>query len=125
MARALISLQRGRPEDALEILTPVRAYDLAPRFGYLTVYARGLVLLKTGRAADAAREFALITSHRGVAPSSVLYPLAWLQLGRARASAGDAAGARAAYQQFLPFWKDADPNVPVLIEARQELSRLP
>jgi len=50
--------------------------------------------------------------------------LAHLQLGRAYATSGDAAKAKAAYQDFLTLWKDADPDVPILIEAKAEYAKL-
>ncbi len=56
--------------------------------------------------------------------NSVLGPLAHLQLGRAYALAGDPSKARAAYQDFLALWKDADPNVPILKEAKAEYAKL-
>jgi hypothetical protein len=55
---------------------------------------------------------------------NVLFPLAHLGLGRALGLAGDATGANKAYQDFFTFWKDADPDLPILIAARKEFATL-
>ncbi|HYL61154.1 MAG TPA: hypothetical protein VE077_00910, partial [Candidatus Methylomirabilis sp.] len=54
----------------------------------------------------------------------VTYPLAMLELARARVLEGDSSAARIAYQNFLAFWKDADPSVPILQQAKAEYARL-
>jgi hypothetical protein len=61
---------------------------------------------------------------RGVYPFNVTYPLAALGLARARVLAGDTAAARTAYQNFFAMWKDADPDVPVLFQAKAEYAKL-
>ncbi|HEY3382509.1 MAG TPA: winged helix-turn-helix domain-containing protein [Vicinamibacterales bacterium] len=123
IARALIAHQQGRTDDALELMAPLRPYDLAPQFRGLPPYVRGLILLGAGRPAEAVREFERLTSHRGIVPSQVIYPMAWLQLARARAKAGDAAGSRQAYDQFFIFLEDADAGIPALLQARKESGR--
>ena len=62
--------------------------------------------------------------HRGICLTAPECVLAHLQLGRARVLAGDNAGARTAYQDFLALWKDADPDVPILKEAKAEYAKL-
>jgi len=69
---------------------------------------------------NAAAEFQKILDHRGVEPTNTQYALARLQLGRAYALQGDAAKARAAYEDFLALWKDADPDIPILQQAKAE-----
>lgn len=69
-------------------------------------------------------EFQRILDHRGVVAISTLYPLAQLGLARAAALAGDTATARKSYQDFLALWKDADPDIPILIEAKKEYEKL-
>jgi hypothetical protein len=69
-------------------------------------------------------EFQKIIDHRSIVLNSALYPLADVGLARAAVLAGDTAKARKAYQDFLALWKDADPDVPVLIEARKEYDKL-
>ncbi len=72
----------------------------------------------------AATEFQKILDHRGVDPVSPLYPLAHLGLARAYALAGDNAKSRRFYQDFFALWKDADPDVPILEEAKSEYAKL-
>ena len=87
-------------------------------------YLRGQAYLRLGKGAEAAAEFRTILEHRGWQPLSVFYPLARLGLARASVLAGDAAAARSAYQDFFAMWKDADPDLPVLVAAKQELGAL-
>ena len=74
--------------------------------------------------AQAANEFQKILDHRSVVMSDPIGALAHLQLGRAHVLAGDAAGAKAAYEDFLGLWKDADPDIPILKEAWVEYANL-
>ncbi len=69
-------------------------------------------------------EFQKVLDHRGVDPLSILYPLAHLGLARAAVLQGDAAKARKAYQDFFALWKDADPDIPILQQAKQEYEKL-
>lgn len=73
---------------------------------------------------QAIAEFQTIIDHRGWHPLSPLYPLAHLGLARAAQSSGDSPRARKAYQDFFALWKDADPTVPILVQARQEYDKL-
>jgi hypothetical protein len=74
--------------------------------------------------AKAAAEFQKILDHRGLDPLSPTYALARLGLGRALVLQGQTAKARSAYQDFLAFWKDADPDIPVLKQAKEEYEKL-
>ena len=87
-------------------------------------YLRGEAHLQLKHAAEAAAEFRSIIDHRGELTDAPLYPLAHLGLARALAAAGDPVGARQAYVAFLTLWKDGDPNLRPLSEARQEFARL-
>jgi eukaryotic-like serine/threonine-protein kinase len=73
---------------------------------------------------DASAEFQKILDHRGIVLNQPIGALAHLQLGRAYAMAGDTVKARAAYQEFLTLWKDADPDIPILKEAKAEYAKL-
>lgn len=73
---------------------------------------------------DAAAKFQKILDHRGVVGNGAIGALAHLGLGRAYARAGDTAKARAAYQEFLTLWKDADPGIPVFQQAKAEYAKL-
>jgi len=87
-------------------------------------YLRGLAYLALSQGPEAAAEFQKILEHRGLVANCPLAALAHLQIGRAYAMQGNNAKAKAAYQDFLALWKDADPNIPVLIAAKAEYAKL-
>jgi eukaryotic-like serine/threonine-protein kinase len=94
-------------------------------FGALyPVYVRGEAYLALHQDAEATTEFQKILDHRGVVVSDPIGALAHLQLGRAYARRGDTSKAKTAYQDFLNLWKDADPDIPVLKEAKAEYAKL-
>jgi tetratricopeptide (TPR) repeat protein len=105
----------------LQATTP---YELGVVQGLLPIYIRGQAYLQAKRGADAAAEFQKIIDHRGIDSSFPVHSLAKLGLGRAYAMTGDSAKARAAYQDFLALWKDADPDVPILQQAKAEYEKL-
>ena len=123
-AEALIAIQRGNPARAIELLELARPYELGFDAWLLPVYTRGLAYLALKDGATAAAEFQNVLEHRGATDGWIFYPLARLQQGRAFALAGDVVRSRASYEAFLAGWKDADPDVPVLLEARRELKEL-
>jgi eukaryotic-like serine/threonine-protein kinase len=86
---------------------------------------RGIAYLTGRQGGEAAREFQKILDHRGIVVSDPIGAVAHLQLGRAFALAGDTPKAKTAYQDFLTLWKDADPEIPIVKEARAEYARLP
>ena len=118
---AAIELRGGAPGKAIEILRASAPYE---RANHLSIYLRGQAQLKAGSGAEAATEFQKIIDNRGVSRVNVIYPLAHLGLGRASVLIGDTAKARKAYQDFFAFWKDADSDVPILIEAKREYAGL-
>jgi serine/threonine protein kinase/tetratricopeptide (TPR) repeat protein len=126
--RAFAELQRGNAAAAVAGLEAGRPYELgAGPGGYLAyrlVYVRGLVYLRMKDGEKAAAEFQKILDHRGVEPTNELIPLSQLNVGRAYALQGDLGKARTAYQDFLALWKDADPDIPILKEARAEYAKL-
>jgi hypothetical protein len=87
-------------------------------------YLRGLAYLQFGDGVHAAQEFQKLLDHPGIVGTFVTGALAQLQLGRARAMAGDKIGARKSYQDFLSLWKDADRGIPIYKDAQVEYSRL-
>jgi serine/threonine protein kinase/tetratricopeptide (TPR) repeat protein len=128
---ASIEIKRGRPSKALEDLQTTSQYELGsplPQFevggSLYPVYIRGEVYLLLHQGKEAAAEFQKFLDHRGVVLNSPLGALARLQLGRAYALQGDNARSRAAYQDFLGLWRDADPEIPVLILAKSEYEGL-
>jgi tetratricopeptide (TPR) repeat protein len=88
------------------------------------VYVRGEAYLAAHQGKEAAAEFQRILDHRGIVLNEPIGALAHLQLGRAYSLQGDTAKARAAYQDFLMLWKDADPDIPVFKEAEAEYAKL-
>ncbi len=129
--RAQLALDGGKPLDALEILKAAAPYELGlPAVGFYNwpnlypVYVRGEAYLAARRGKEAAAEFQKILDHRGIVLNEPIGALAHLQLGRAYVLQGDMAKARAAYQDFLTLWKDADPDIPILREAKAEYARL-
>ena len=121
---ATIALRRGNPGRAIDLLRPSIAYDLSEFSSLAAVYVRGHAYLSARSGKDAAGEFQKVLDHSGIAPTSPRHALAHLQLGRAYTVAGDKTKARAAYQDFLTLWKDADQDIPILIAAKAEYAKL-
>ncbi|MEE8608478.1 MAG: tetratricopeptide repeat protein, partial [Nitrospiraceae bacterium] len=125
--RAASEIQRGNPARAVELLETAGLYELGGEPGNLgraSIYTRGQAYLRLGKGDEAALEFQKILDHPGLSALGPLRPLAHLGLARAHALAGDTAGARRAYQDFLALWKDADPDIPILQEAKAEYAKL-
>ena len=87
-------------------------------------YVRGQAYLLARNGTAAAAEFQKLLDHRGIVVNFVTGALAHLQIARAYAMAGDTAKAKSAYQDFLTLWKDADPDIPILKEAKAEYAKL-
>ena len=130
--RASVALHQGDPGKALEILQTATPYELGSPpssfFGFFgalyPVYVRGEAYLAAKQGARAAAEFQKILDHRAIVITEPIGPLAQLQIARAFALSGDASKAKAAYQDFFTLWKEADPDIPVLQQARAEYARL-
>ena len=128
MIRALGDMQQNKPDEAVAALEPARKYEMGvgpfEPAAFWPVHIRGLAYLRMHDGAKAAAEFQKILDHRGALGVSQLYPLAHLNLGRAYALEGDTVKARTAYQDFFALWKDADPDIPVLQQAKSEYAKL-
>jgi serine/threonine protein kinase/Flp pilus assembly protein TadD len=111
MIRGAILLQSGKAKEAIEELEIVERYEKAGEF--YSQYLRGLAYLQLNKPKSAVKEFDKILNHRGEAPLSSVYPLA--QLGKARATED-----KSEYEKFFELWKDADKDMPALIEAKKE-----
>jgi serine/threonine protein kinase/tetratricopeptide (TPR) repeat protein len=129
---ASIDITQKNPAKAIDRLRTAAQYEMgtpAPQFGVggslYPAYVRGQAYLALGQGTDAVVEFQKFLDHRGVALNSPLGALARLQLGRAYALAGDKPKARHAYLEFLELWKDADSDIPVLKQAKDEYAKLP
>jgi tetratricopeptide (TPR) repeat protein len=129
--RALEALRHQEPQRAIELLQAVRyefgvpALNFNNFFGGLyPTYVRGQAFLALGHGAEAAAEFQKILDHSGLNFADPTGALAYLGIARASLLQGDTAKARAAYQNFLSLWKDADPGIPVFQQAKAEFARL-
>jgi predicted Zn-dependent protease len=128
--RAAIALEQHEPAKAIELLQAAVPYEKGEPpssfFGfygmYYSAYLRGEAYLAERNGAAAAPEFQKILDHRGVVISDPIGVLAYLHLGRAQAMSGDKA--KVAYRDFLTLWKDADPDIPVLRQAKAEYAKL-
>jgi serine/threonine protein kinase/tetratricopeptide (TPR) repeat protein len=121
--RGLIEMKKA-PDAAIQALQSATPYELGNGQGLFPIYIRGQAYLQAKRGTEAAAEFQKIVDHRGIAPIQPEHSLAKLGLGRAYAMTGDTSKARAAYQDFLALWKDADPDLPILKEAKAEYAKL-
>jgi tetratricopeptide (TPR) repeat protein len=132
---ALNAPNGGDPAKALEITQVATPYDLAVPgtafysgsfFGALyPVYVRGLSYSRLGRHREAAAEFRKILDHPSIVLNDPIGPMARLQLARALSATGDRAKSAGAYKDLLTLWKDADPDIPVVREARAEAGKQP
>jgi DNA-binding winged helix-turn-helix (wHTH) protein/tetratricopeptide (TPR) repeat protein len=122
--RAVIELKRGIPMRAVELLEPVTPYEGGWEDGFFAAYLRGEAYLAEHRGREAAAEFQKIIDHPGVTLASPIGPLAHLEIARAYVLQGDTAKARTKYQDFLTLWKDADPDIPILKQAKAEYAKL-
>jgi eukaryotic-like serine/threonine-protein kinase len=128
--KALLEINLGNPAKAIEILEAARPYELGSpsnismSLSLYPVYVRGLAYLAAKRGTDAADEFQKILAHRGIVQTEPIGALAYLGLARSYALQGDTAKAKAANQDFVTLWKDADADIPILISANSEYAKL-
>ena len=120
-ARATIEMKHGRGDKAIELMSAATPYDRT-RPGPRRV--RGLSYLMARRGPDAVQEIRAILDLRFFDPTSPIFSILHLDLARAHALSGDTARSRQSYQDFLALMKDADPDLPVLKQARDEYARL-
>jgi eukaryotic-like serine/threonine-protein kinase len=88
------------------------------------VYVRGLAYSRMGRHREVVAEFQKILDHPGIVLNDPIGPMARLQLARALSASGDRAKSAAAYKELLALWKDADPDLPVIQQAKAESARM-
>jgi eukaryotic-like serine/threonine-protein kinase len=131
--RGLSALEHGKPIDSVERLQTALPYELAANGlnfnhfclgGLHSAYIRGEAFLAAHRNTEAVAEFQKVLNHRGIVGLDPIGALAHLQLGRAYALSGDRINAKRAYEDLLTLWKDADPDTPILKQARAEYARL-
>ena len=119
---AVMEVNKGNAAQALALLETLEPRGLW--LGLEPAYLRGQAYLLEHDGAAAAAEFQKVLEHRSLVRNELIGALAHLQLGRAYVLMGDTAKAKAAYQDFLTLWKDADPDVPILIAAKAEYAKL-
>jgi DNA-binding winged helix-turn-helix (wHTH) protein/Flp pilus assembly protein TadD len=126
---AAVALQRDEPAKGIELLESASPYERA----YPDVaYVRGLLYLKMNRGADAVAEFRKVADHEGASWGATwvhpnwgqYYALSWLGMARGYAVAGDTAKAKKAFERFFALWRDAGPDVPILMQAKAEYAKL-
>jgi eukaryotic-like serine/threonine-protein kinase len=133
-SRAAADLNRNAPSRAIESLEVAKKWELstsalAAAFPGATLcmypdYLRGLAYLSLREGSEAASEFQKLVGHPGLVANCPLGALAHLGLARAYALEGDKGKASAEYQDFLALWKDADPDIPILKQAKAEYAKL-
>jgi tetratricopeptide (TPR) repeat protein len=126
--RAAVALQRKDPNRAIELLKEMNTIELGPPTAVLTIVLcpasiRGEAYLMLRDGTAAATEFQKFIDHRGVVVNFPWGALARLELARAYVLQGDNAKAKSAYQHFLTLWKDADPETPILKQAKAEFGK--
>jgi serine/threonine protein kinase/tetratricopeptide (TPR) repeat protein len=119
-----IEMNRGNTQAALDALQPVAQYEFGNVCQLWCTYTRALIYLKAKMGPEAVAEFKRVIDHRALDPLSPLNVLAHLGLARASQLTGDTASARTEYQNFFAAWKDADQDLPVLIEAKKEYEQI-
>ena len=127
LTRAQLALDRLDAPKALEYLQQAAPYELGNLEGsnaMLAVFQRGQAYLFARQGKEAAAEFQKILDHRGIVWNSPIGALAHLEIARAFIMQGDTAKARAAYRDFLDLWKNADSDIPVLKQAKDEYAGL-
>jgi eukaryotic-like serine/threonine-protein kinase len=123
---AAIALDSKQYQKAIQMLEVTAPYERSG-FSFSSLYpayVRGLAYLEAKQAPEASEEFRKLLEQRGIVQNSVLGALTHLQLARTGAMAGDLAVARKEYAEFLELWKNADPNLPILRQAKLEYAGL-
>ena len=133
--KALEALNQGDPAKALKMTDDAAPYDLAvPGTAFYTgaffgalypVYVRGLAYSRMGRHGDAAAQFQNIVDHSYITLNDPIGTMARLQLARELSASGDRAKSAAVYKDLLTLWKDADPDLPAVQEAKAESAKQP
>jgi predicted Zn-dependent protease len=117
-------MDRSRPEEAIESLRVMGSYELSIEAKLEPIYLRGQAYLMLGDGNAATIEFTKIMMHPGLVMQNPISALAHLGLARAYAMQSESAKAKTAYKDFLTLWKDADPDIPFLKQAKAEYAKL-
>jgi len=124
MIHAAMALAHKNADKAVALLRETSPYELGAKEELIPIYERGQAYLMLHNGSAAASEFQKIVDYPGIVGMNPIGALAHLGLGRAYAAQGDTAKSRASYQDFLTLWKDADPDIPILKQAKAEYAKL-
>jgi eukaryotic-like serine/threonine-protein kinase len=125
MIRTMLALSHGGSiTEVTNLMDPARPYEFGAVADMLPIYVRGVSYLEVHSGIEAEREFQSILDHHSVDAVTILYPLAQLGLARSYAVLGRKAESGRAYQVFFTLWKDADHDLPILVQARREFQEL-
>jgi eukaryotic-like serine/threonine-protein kinase len=125
--KASLEVRSSNPQAAISLLQVAEPYELGQAsylFNMYPAYLRGEAYMLAQNGAAAEVEFEKLLHHPGIEQNEILGALSRLQLARAKALTKDMDGARKQYRDFLSFWKDADPGIPILMAARTEYAKL-
>jgi predicted Zn-dependent protease len=127
--RAAIQLSHNNPDKAVQELEGTSRFELGDVMGgdgvpFLPVYLRGQAFLALRQGREAAAEFQKYIDHPGVVMNNPIGAVARVGLARAYSMQGETVKARAAYEDFFSLWQDADPDVPILKQAKAEYAKL-
>lgn len=130
MARAALALNSGNAKTALDALSAAAPYELGHTnddftFALYPIYLRGQAYLAAKNGGEAAGEFQKILDHASIVGNEPIGALAHLGLARSYSLSGNTAKSKTAYQDFFTLWKDADSDIPLLIQAKAEYAKLP
>ena len=121
LVRALLALKGHKAEAAVQLLEPARLYQLRD---FRVPYLRAQAETEANRLGDAADDYRLILNNPGVDPIAPLYSISHLGLARVLVLQKEPGQARDEYRAFLEAWKNADPEIPLLLHAKQEYEKL-
>jgi DNA-binding winged helix-turn-helix (wHTH) protein/Flp pilus assembly protein TadD len=121
--RGAIAVKQKDPGRSLQVLEGARPYELGLAAGLLPAYVRGLAYLEARDGEKAGFEFQKIIDHPGVVVNLPIGMLARLQMARGYLMQGRPSQAKAAYEDFLNRWKNADQDIPILRDAKAEYAK--
>ena len=124
LVRSILEQKAGRSEAALHTLDTLQPFDFGSVAGVSAAYVRGLAQQQLEKPENAVREFQSVIEHEGLGATAPERVLAYVQLGRSYAAMRSTEKSKAAYSHFFALWKDADPDIPILKEAKAEYGRL-
>jgi tetratricopeptide (TPR) repeat protein len=122
LLRAILAFESHKPAEAVRLLEPARPYQLCD---FYVPYLRARAETEAGMLEAAAADYRLILANQGVDPISPLYSLSHLRLARVLVQKKQIDAAQTEYKAFLEAWKNADAELPLLNQARQEYAKLP